>query len=99
MNRRLLALWMAAIVASATAFVVHLALRFETVRLGYEVGAARREERRLLEARRLLAIEAATLRQASRIEALARDSLGMEVARPEAIVWMRSPGAKRKGRR
>ena len=38
MKSRFLPLWCVAVLATATAFVVHLAIRFETVRLGYEVG-------------------------------------------------------------
>lgn len=91
---RFLALWSAAVLATAAAFVVHLALRFETVRLGYEVGAARREQRRLVEQRRLLAIEAATLRQAARVEAFARGALGMDVPDPARIVPVGSRAAR-----
>jgi len=86
MRARFLALWAAAVLATAAAFVVHLALRFETVRLGYEVGQGRREQRRLVEQRRLLAIEAATLGQANRVEAIARGTLGMEVPDPSRVV-------------
>ncbi|HJL35003.1 MAG: hypothetical protein CMN31_20135 [Sandaracinus sp.] len=83
---RFMMLWIAAVLATAAAFVVHLAMRFETVRLGYEVGAARREQRRLIEQKRLLAIEAATLRQAPRVETVARGELEMDVPEPERIV-------------
>jgi cell division protein FtsL len=83
---RFLLLFSVAVVATACAFVVHLALRFETVRLGYEVGEARREQRQFIEARRLLSIEAATLRQAARIETVARGSLHMSVPEAERIV-------------
>lgn len=86
MKARFLALWTAAVLATAAAFVVHLALRFETVRLGYAVGDARREQRRLIEQGRLLSIEAATLRQAHRVEAVARGSLEMDVPEPERVV-------------
>lgn len=86
MKARFLALWTAAVLATAAAFVVHLALRFETVRLGYEVGQTRREQRRLVEQRRLLAIEAATLRQTQRVEAVARGTLRMEVPAPDRVV-------------
>ncbi len=86
MKARFLALWTAAVLACAAAFVVHLALRFETVRLGYEVGQSRRDQRRLIEQRRLLAIEAATLRQADRVEAVARGTLEMDVPEPERVV-------------
>ncbi|MFW6050317.1 MAG: cell division protein FtsL [Myxococcota bacterium] len=83
---RFLALWTAAVLATAAAFVVHLALRFEAVRLGYEVGEAREKQRDLIEERRLLSIEAATLRQAARIEALARGKLDMEQPESDRIV-------------
>jgi len=83
---RFLMLWSAAVLACAAAFVVHLALRYETVRLGYDVGQARGEQRRLIEERRLLAIEAATLKQASRVEAVARGTLEMDVPEPARIV-------------
>lgn len=86
MKARFLALWTAAVIACAAAFVVHLALRFETVRLGYEVGESRRDQRRLIEQRRLLAIEAATLRQADRVEAVARGTLQMDVPEPDRVV-------------
>ncbi len=86
MKARFLALWTAAVLATAAAFVVHLTLRFETVRLGYEVGQARREQRRLIEQRRLLAVEAATLRQAQRVEAVARGALDMDVPSPDRVV-------------
>jgi cell division protein FtsL len=86
MKARFLALWTVAVLATAASFVMHLALRFETVRLGYEVGAARKEQRRLVEARRLLSLEAATLRQADRVEAVARGSLEMEVPDPSRVI-------------
>lgn len=86
LKARFLALWSAAVLATAAAFIAHLALRFETVRLGYEVGQARKEQRRLVEQRRLLSIEAATLRQATRIETVARGSLKMEPPDSDRIV-------------
>ena len=86
MSRRFLLLWSAAVFATAMAFIVHLAMRFETVRLGYEVSGARREERQLIETRRNLAVEAATLRQASRVEAFARKALDMDQPDPERVV-------------
>jgi cell division protein FtsL len=83
---RFLVLWAAAVLATAAAFVAHLSLRLETVRLGYEVGLARREQRRLIEQRRMLSIEAATLREPERIEAIARGTLGMDVPDPSRVV-------------
>jgi cell division protein FtsL len=85
-KRRVLWLWAAAVLATASAFVAHLSLRLETVRLGYDVGQARREERRLIEERRLLSIEAATLRDPERVETVARGSLGMEVPDADHVV-------------
>lgn len=86
MRARFLVLWSVAVIAAAAAFVAHLALRHHTVQLGYEVGRARRVQRRLIEQRRLLAIEAATLRQAERIETVARGRLGMDVPEPARVV-------------
>lgn len=97
MKARFLALWTVAVLATAASFVMHLALRFETVRLGYEVGSLRKEQRRLVESRRLLSLEAATLRQADRVEAVARGSLDMELPDPARVITVgervRSPSA------
>ena len=88
MTARFFALWTVAVLAAAAALIVHLTLRFETVRLGYEVGQARKEQARLMESQRLLSLEAATLRQTDRVEAVARGTLHMEVADPSRIVPM-----------
>lgn len=86
MRARFLALWTVAVLASAAAMIVHLTLRFETIRLGYDVGQARREQRELVESQRLLALEAATLRQPDRVETVARGALKMEVADAPRII-------------
>lgn len=86
MRARFLVLWSVAVIAAAAAFVGHLALRHHTVQLGYEVGQARRTQRRFTEQRRLLAIEAATLRQAERVETIARGRLAMDVPEPARVV-------------
>lgn len=88
MRRRFIALWSVAVLATAAAFVVHLAIRFETVRLGYELSDERARQEQLQQDRRLLSIEAATLRQSGRIETIARGSLGMEIPKPTRIVTM-----------
>ncbi len=90
MKVRFLTLWCAAVVAVAAAFVVHLAIRYETVRLGYEVTEARLRQRQLEQDRRLLSIEAETLRQAGRIEAIARGSLDMEVPEQARLFIVRT---------
>ncbi|AKF07294.1 cell division protein FtsL [Sandaracinus amylolyticus] len=95
MKTRFLVLWAAAVLATAAAFVAHLSLRLETVRLGYDVGQARREQRRLIEQRRLLSIEAATLREPERVEAVARGTLAMDVPDPSRVVSI----GQRSGRR
>jgi cell division protein FtsL len=86
MRARFLLLWTVAVLAASSSFIVHLTLRFETVRLGYDVGAARREQRKLLEARRLLALEAATLTQPDRVEAVARGAFAMDQPKAPRIV-------------
>ena len=86
MRARVLALWTAAVLATAASYVAHLTLRFETVRLGYGVAAARREQRQLIETRRLLMLEAATLREANRVESVARGALGMEIPDAPRII-------------
>jgi cell division protein FtsL len=86
MRARVLALWMAAVLATVASLVVHLTLRFETVRLGYEVSEARRVQRDLTETRRLLMLEAATLREADRVESVARTTLGMDTPAPPRII-------------
>ena len=93
MKARFLALWTVAVLAAGASFVVHLTLRYETVRLGYEVGAAHRQQRRILESRRLLSLEAATLSQADRVEAIARGTLGMDMPSASRVVAI---GARRK---
>ena len=99
MRARFLALWMAAVIACAAAFVVHLSMRYETVSLGYQVGAARKLQARLVEQKRLLVLEAATLRQSDRIEALARGTLRMSLpGRDRTVPAQRKPRRRMSGR-
>jgi cell division protein FtsL len=92
MKARFLALWTVAVLATAASFVVHLALRFETVRLGYDVGDARLEQRKLVESQRLLSLEAATLSEPQRVETVARGAFAMDVPEPPRIVPMDERG-------
>jgi cell division protein FtsL len=85
-RRRFIALWLAAVVSTTMAFVVHLAVRHENVLLGIDVSAKRAEQRHLLEARRALEIEAETLRDPARVERIAREILEMETASAARIV-------------
>jgi cell division protein FtsL len=95
MRARFLVLWLVAVLAAAASFIVHLTLRFETVRLGYDVGSARREQRRLLESRRLLSIEGATLSQPDRVEAVARGAFAMDQPGAPRIISMSGKGGAR----
>ncbi|HXX67640.1 MAG TPA: hypothetical protein VEK07_10685 [Polyangiaceae bacterium] len=81
-----LPLWTAAVVATASAFVLDLALRGRSVQLGYELGAARQEQARLREVQRVLELEAASYKTPERVEFVARSLLGMESPPPERIV-------------
>jgi cell division protein FtsL len=81
-----LALWTLAIAASASAFIVHLALRSKTVQLGYELGRARQEQARLREVARVLEVEAASYKTPERVEIVARTLLGMEPPSQDRIL-------------
>jgi cell division protein FtsL len=81
-----LPLWTLAVIATVSAFVVHLALRGRTVQLGYELGRARQEQAHLREVRRVLELESASYKTPERVEIVARTLLGMEPPPPERIV-------------
>jgi cell division protein FtsL len=81
-----LALWTVAVVATVSAFVLHLALRGRTVQFGYDLGRARQEQARLREVKRVLELEAATYKTPERVEIVARTLLNMEPPPPERIV-------------
>lgn len=86
MRARFLAMWAVAIFAAAAAFITFLALRFETVRLGYELDAESRRHKELEENVRLLSLEAQSLREHSRVQAIASQTLGMHVPDKDSIV-------------
>jgi len=90
-GRTFLATWTIAIVATVSAFVLHLALRGRTVALGYELGRARAEQARLREVKRVLSLEAASYKTPERVEIIARTLLGMEPATPDRIITMPAP--------
>src|SRR5215472_8413315 len=85
-SRAFVPLWTLAIIATVTAFILHLAMRGKTVALGYELGRARAEEARLREVNRVLEVEAASYKTPERVEIVARTLLGMEPPPPERIV-------------
>jgi cell division protein FtsL len=78
--------WTFAVVASVSAFVLHLAMRSKTVALGYEIGRARADQARLREVKRVLQLEAASYKTPERVEIVARTLLGMEPPAPERII-------------
>jgi cell division protein FtsL len=84
--RAFIPLWTAAIVATCSAFCVHLAMRGKTVAIGYELGRARGEQARLREVKRVLQVEAASYKTPERVEIVAKTLLGMEPPPSERIV-------------
>jgi len=78
--------WTLAVVATVSAFVVHLAMRGRTVSLGYELGKARSEQARLREVKRVLELESASYKTPERVEMVTRSLLGMEPPSSDRIV-------------
>src|SRR5215472_10902146 len=98
LSRAFIPLWTLAILATVTAFVLHLAMRGKTVALGYELGRARAEQARLREVKRVLQVEAASYKTPERVEIVARTLLGMEPPPPERIIPLPAvPGAQPPG--
>jgi cell division protein FtsL len=93
-QRPFLALWTVAVIATVSAFVVHLALRGRTVDLGYKLGKARAEQARLREVKRVLSLEAASYETPQRVEYVARTLLGMTPPPPERVIALRGYAPK-----
>jgi hypothetical protein len=74
---RFIALLVLSIAASGTAFVTHLALRFQNVAVGYRVQEARNEGQRLRERANQLRIELAARRAPQALTDMGRVELGM----------------------
>jgi cell division protein FtsL len=81
-----LALFSLIVFAVTAAFVLHLHVRFEGVELGYATSAARTRQSRLLLERQELRLELASLKSPARVEADARERLGMEVPGHDRII-------------
>jgi cell division protein FtsL len=96
MNRRrariFLLNWTLAVLATVSAFVVHLAMRGRTVSLGYELGKSRGEQARLREVKRVLELESASYKTPERVEIVSRSLLGMEPPTPNQIVPVNTKG-------
>ena len=86
MRARLLAMWAVAVTAAAAAFVTYLALRFETVRLGYAVDAGTKQHKELEENVRLLSLEVQSLRETTRVRTIASQTLEMQIPEAHSIV-------------
>jgi len=85
------ALWTLAVVATACAFILYLALRSRAVELGYRLGKARAKQSQLRETRRVLQVEAVAYRNPERIDDLARGVLQMEEPPPQRIFVVGAP--------
>ncbi len=76
-KRPFLVLWTLAVLASAAAFTVHLAIRVKAVDLGYDLGREHAHIGRLREVRRVLQLEVASHKTPERVDFVARNLLGM----------------------
>jgi cell division protein FtsL len=90
-KNRFLALWAVAVLSTGAAFVAYLALRFESVRIGYQLDQSTRDFKRLSEMARMLALEAQTLREHARVQAIAERTLGMETPDQDRVVAVSLP--------
>lgn len=88
---RFVGLWTLAVIATASAFVLYLALRSRAVELGYRLGKARARQAQLRETRRVLQVEAVSYRNPERIEALAKGVLRLDEPPPQRIFVVGSP--------
>jgi len=70
--------WTLTLGVVAGAFLYHLHVRYEGVRLGYAVSKARAETVRLLAEQRQLKLELATFKAPDRVQFEARERLGMQ---------------------
>ena len=85
-SRGFLLLWTIAVAAATAAFVLHLGLRLRNVELGYALSESRARQVSLLEKRRVLQLENASLRTPARIDRIARELLGMDVPGHDRIL-------------
>src|SRR5687768_7934561 len=76
-HRRFIALLVLAIASAGTAFVTHLALRFQNIAIGYRIQAARTESAVLRERANQLRIELAARRAPQSLSEIGRTELGM----------------------
>lgn len=85
-SRPFLVLWTLAVLAATSAFVLYLALRVQSVELGYELGRAHARVARLREVKRVLELELASHKTPERVDLVARTLLGMSEPTPDRIL-------------
>ena len=88
---RFVGLWTLAVVATASAFILYLALRSRAVELCYKLGRARGKQAQLRETRRVLQVEAVAYRNPERVGALAQGVLQLEEPPPQRIFVVGAP--------
>ena len=98
MKARFLKYWVIVVIAISLAFGVHLLLLSENAHMSYKLADLKREEERLKQQRNLYALEAASLRQVDRVEAIARGAFKMEVPKPSHIIVMQEQHASGRAR-
>lgn len=84
-RHRELFMWALTGLALAAAVIAYAWPNFEMIRLGYRMEELRQERDELLEARRHLELQRATELSPARIEAIARDELGLVYPEPERV--------------
>jgi hypothetical protein len=85
-SRPFLVLWTLAIAAATTAFTVFLALRMQSIEIGYDLGRAHQHLGRLREVKRVLELESASYKTPERVEIVSRSLLGMGPPAPDRII-------------
>jgi cell division protein FtsL len=90
-SARFVGLWTLAVIATASAFILYLALRSRAVELGYQLGRARVKQTQLRETRRVLQVEAVAYRNPQRIESLAKGILQLEEPPSQRIFVVGAP--------
>lgn len=82
------------LVATTLAFSAHLLLLSENTRMSHRLADRKREEERLKAQRNLLQLEAAALRHADRVKAIARGEFGMEAPQSSQLRELRPAAPK-----
>ena len=93
---RLLSLFGLAVLAAGMAFVVHLALRFQNIAMGYEVERSRHEAMYLREHINEVRLELAARRAPQVLEDTGRNELGM--VEPDRVPTLVAGGRMRPAR-